>query len=145
MQKSPKMPPANRQLCRSKSDRVLGGVAGGLGKYFKVDSTLIRLIFIVLFFSGGSGLLLYVVLWLIVPSQQGGKIADQKTIKENIQEIREETEKIGRRQGRRWFGILLLTFGIILLLHNLGFFRLFVGKLWPLVLVIIGIAMLFKD
>jgi phage shock protein C len=134
-----------KSLYRSKKDRVLGGVAGGLGEYFEVDSTLIRLIFIILFFSGGTGLLLYLVLWLIMPSKPGKKIADERTIKENVEEIRTKAEEMGHRQGRQWFGILLLVLGIIILLRNLGFFRIFVGRLWPIVLVIIGIALLARE
>lgn len=124
---------------------MLGGVAGGLAEYFEVDSTLIRLIFIILFFSGGSGLLLYLVLWLIVPAKPGMKIADEKTIKENVEEIKTKAKNVEPGRSRMAFGILLLVLGTILLLRNLGFFRIFVGKLWPIVLVIIGIAILFRD
>ncbi len=133
-----------KQLYRSKTDRVLGGVAGGLGKYFDVDSTLIRIIFLILFFSGGSGILLYLILWLIVPSHQGKKIAADETIKENVEEIKIKASEIGNEQGKQWLGILLFSFGIILLLRNLGFFRFFVGQLWPLALVFIGVAMLIR-
>ncbi len=135
----------SRQLYRSQTDRVLGGVSGGLADYFEVDSTLIRIIFIILFFSGGAGILLYLVLWLIVPSKPGKKIAEEETIKENVEEIKTRAEEIGHNQGRQWFGILLLSLGVIFLLRNLGFFRIFVGRLWPIVLVIIGIVMLTRD
>jgi len=134
-----------KQLYRSKTDRVLGGVSGGLADYFEVDSTLIRIIFIILFFSGGAGLLLYLVLWLIIPSRPGKKIAEEDTIKENVEEIKTRAEEIGHKQGRQWFGILLLSLGVIFLLRNLGFFRIFVGRLWPIVLVIIGIIMLTRE
>lgn len=134
-----------KQLYRSKTDRVLGGVAGGLGEYFEIDSTLVRLIFLILFFSGGSGVILYLVLWLIVPSKSGKKIADEETIKENVEEIKTKASEISNDQGKQWLGILLLILGLVLLLRNLGFFRLFVGQLWPLILIIIGIVMLFRQ
>jgi phage shock protein C len=57
-----------KKLYRSNTDKMIAGVCGGLGKYFGVDSTLIRLIFALLVFFGvGSGLILYVILAIIMP------------------------------------------------------------------------------
>jgi phage shock protein C len=60
---------ANRKLYRSRTDRKLGGVCGGLAQYFGVDATLIRVLFVVLAVLGGSGLILYLALWIIVPRE----------------------------------------------------------------------------
>jgi phage shock protein C len=56
-----------RKLYRSRNQRMLAGVCGGLAEYFKVDATLIRVLFLVLAVFGGTGLVIYVVMWLIVP------------------------------------------------------------------------------
>jgi phage shock protein C len=56
-----------RKLYRSRNQRMLGGVCGGLAEYFNVDTTLIRVLFLVLGVFGGTGLVIYVVMWLIVP------------------------------------------------------------------------------
>jgi phage shock protein C len=56
-----------RKLYRSQSQRMLGGVCGGLAEYFNVDATLIRVLFLILAVFGGTGLVIYVVMWLIVP------------------------------------------------------------------------------
>jgi phage shock protein C len=59
-----------RTLRRSRSNRVLAGVCGGLGEYFGVDPTIIRLIFIFLLLPGGfPGVLPYAILWLIMPER----------------------------------------------------------------------------
>src|SRR4029079_12309570 len=58
-----------RLLRRRNSDRVLGGVAGGLGDYFNVDPLLIRIGFVGLMIFGGAGLVLYVVAWLLTPAE----------------------------------------------------------------------------
>jgi phage shock protein C len=58
-----------RKLYRSTSDRKLAGVCAGLAQYFNVDATLIRVLFVVLAVLGGSGLILYLALWIIVPKQ----------------------------------------------------------------------------
>ena len=60
---------ASRKLYRSKSNRQLAGVCGGLAEYFNLDATLIRVLFIVLAVLGGSGVILYVAMWIIVPKQ----------------------------------------------------------------------------
>lgn len=59
-----------KKLYRSYQDRKIAGVCGGLGKYFNIDPTIVRVIFLVLFICGGSGLLLYLLLWLIVPDER---------------------------------------------------------------------------
>jgi phage shock protein PspC (stress-responsive transcriptional regulator) len=60
--------PAPRRLKRSSSDRVLGGVCGGLGDYLGVDPIIVRVVAVVLAFFGGAGILLYLAAWLLVPS-----------------------------------------------------------------------------
>ena len=70
------MPPADapRRLRRSTSDRMVGGVAGGLGRYFDLDPVLFRIAFVVLVFAGGAGILAYLGLWLITPSDGEGEV-----------------------------------------------------------------------
>ena len=60
---------ASRKLYRSTSNRQLAGVCGGLAEYFNLDPTLIRVLFVVLAVLGGSGVILYIALWIIVPKQ----------------------------------------------------------------------------
>ena len=57
-----------RRLTRSSSDRVVGGVAGGLGRYFDIDPIIFRIGFVVLTIAGGAGLLGYAAAWLLVPA-----------------------------------------------------------------------------
>jgi phage shock protein C len=61
------MDPA-RKLYRSRTDRKLAGVCGGLAEYFGLDATFIRVLFIVLAVFGGAGLVLYVAMWIVVPA-----------------------------------------------------------------------------
>jgi phage shock protein PspC (stress-responsive transcriptional regulator) len=56
-----------RRVTRSTTDRVIGGVAGGLGRYFRVDPVVVRLAFIVATFLGGVGVIAYLAAWLIIP------------------------------------------------------------------------------
>ena len=61
-----------KRLYRSRKDRILGGVCGGMGKYFGVDPVLVRLLFVLLALGVGSGIVLYIVAWLIVPEDPKG-------------------------------------------------------------------------
>jgi phage shock protein C len=55
------------RLYRSRSQKMIAGVAGGLGEYFDVDPVLIRLLFVVTAFISGAGILAYIVLWIVIP------------------------------------------------------------------------------
>ncbi len=56
-----------RRLYRSRRDAMVGGVCGGLAQYMNVDPTIIRLVFVLMAILGGHGILVYLILWLIVP------------------------------------------------------------------------------
>ena len=58
-----------KKLYKIKDDKVIGGVCAGLGEYFEVDKTIIRILFLILFFGFGSGLLIYLILWIVMPDK----------------------------------------------------------------------------
>ncbi|MDX2161496.1 MAG: PspC domain-containing protein [bacterium] len=60
-------PTPTKRLARSRTDRQIAGVAGGLAVYFNTDPTIIRILFVVLALVGGPGLLLYIILALVMP------------------------------------------------------------------------------
>lgn len=71
----PTPPVANggaRLLRRSRSDRVIAGVCGGLGRYLGIDPVLLRIATVVLVFAGGIGILLYVIGWIVIPEERPG-------------------------------------------------------------------------
>jgi phage shock protein C len=57
------------RLYRSRTNRMIGGVCGGLGEFFAIDPTLIRILFTILAILGGQGILLYLILVIIIPDQ----------------------------------------------------------------------------
>ena len=63
-----------RRLTRSSSDKLIGGVAGGLGRYFAVDPILFRIAFVVLVFAGGVGALAYIGLFAFVPADDDSRV-----------------------------------------------------------------------
>ena len=64
----PPGPPVRPQLRRSTTDRMAGGVCGGLADYSGIDSLLWRVAFVGLTLAGGSGLVIYALLWVLMPS-----------------------------------------------------------------------------
>jgi phage shock protein PspC (stress-responsive transcriptional regulator) len=69
-------PPAPRRLTRSNDDRIIGGVAGGLGRHLDIDPLAIRITFVILSFAGGLGLLAYLLCLAFVPAE--GTPADEQ-------------------------------------------------------------------
>lgn len=116
--------PEPKHLVRSGDDRIIAGVCGGIAEYFGWDSTLIRLIFIITIILGGSGVLAYLILWLILPSPADRKEVLLSTTKPN----------------RPLWGIFLIGLGLVLLLQNYGLANyLQLDKTWPVILIVLGL------
>jgi phage shock protein C len=66
-----------KKLERSRTDKKIGGVSGGLAAYFGIDATIIRVVFALLLLPGGlPGLLPYIILWIIMPLESEGSTAN---------------------------------------------------------------------
>jgi len=90
-----------RRLYRDPEDKVLGGVCSGLGAYFSIDPVILRILFVLIFFLGGSGVLVYLILWIVVPKasstsqrlEMKGEEVNidniSKSIKEEMHDVRE--------------------------------------------------------
>ncbi len=64
----------NKRLFRDENDKVLGGVCSGIANYFAMDPVLVRIIFLVIAFAFGTGVLAYIILWVVVPSSASTQI-----------------------------------------------------------------------
>ncbi len=127
---------SSQKLYRSSSDKMIAGVCGGLGKYFSVEATLVRLVFLLLLFLGGGGFLLYLILWIIVPEEQQVGAAPQEVVQANTQDLAQSAA----RNGPLIFAALLIFLGVWFLLQNLLHIEL--GQFWPVILIVIGLALL---
>jgi phage shock protein C len=74
-----------KRLFRSRTDVMLGGVCGGLAKYLNVDPTVVRLAFVLLFFIGGGGFWIYLVLWFIMPVEPSSSPTDVVVKSEKVE------------------------------------------------------------
>ncbi len=140
-----------KRLTRSRSDYMLGGVCAGLGHYFGIDPTIVRLIFVLLAISGGSGVLLYLVLWIVIPREdltQGPLTGDE--FGRRARQMGEEMRQVAAQPNTRtaqFLGIALVVVGLIYLVQNLhlpwlNWFN--VNIAWPAVLIIAGILLLSR-
>jgi phage shock protein PspC (stress-responsive transcriptional regulator) len=64
-----------KRLYRSRKNRMLGGVCGGIAEYFEIDPVIVRLIAVALFFVGGSAILAYIIALIVIPYEPGGRAA----------------------------------------------------------------------
>lgn len=71
--------PEPRRLCRSRADRSIAGICGGLAEYFGIDSTLLRLAMLLLIFFGGLSIWAYFILWLVIPEAPAPKFDIHKS------------------------------------------------------------------
>src|SRR5947209_923072 len=98
---TPPAAPPRRRMQRSRTDRVIVGVCGGLGDYFDVDPVIFRIAFVVLVFVGGAGFLLYPAAWLLLPEEG------------HHRSIGEAWVQKGR--GGHWLPIALIVIGALVL------------------------------
>lgn len=78
-------------------NRILLGVAGGIAEYFKIDPVIVRVIFILLVFANGLGVLLYALLALLMPKPEGAAAKPLAVVKENLKMAPQEAMEAGRR------------------------------------------------
>ena len=142
---------------------MLGGVCGGLGEYFTIDPTLVRIVYILVTVATGLllGIALYIVLWLIVPSEASAGKGVRESLRENVDDMAQSARNIGgevqatfRRnsgEGARRVdpavlaGLLLVIIGVLFLLGNLDLLAwLHWARYWPLILILIGLVLLLR-
>jgi len=147
------------RLYRSYKNSVIGGVCGGLGDYLNTDPILFRVLFVVAFLVGGTGLLAYIILWIVIPIEEIPNISgknpnDESKNSINIEEENnhnniqpdnmEEQKKDTKNDGNLWGGLILITLGAIFLIDRFVP-RIDFGDLWPLILIVVGVILISKN
>ena len=119
-----------KTLYRSETNRILAGVAGGLGEYFEVDPVLIRIIFILLTVFGGGGVLIYLILWILIPNETDNNKNSEDTIRQNAQELKEkattlahELKGMSDENHYESFGVVYRLAGNFVFVRQFGLFK----------------------
>ena len=159
----------NKKLYRDEYHKVFGGVCSGLAEYFDMDVTVVRLLFVFSFFAMGVGFLPYVVLWIVLPKKgyvypgYNNPFVDyrvppqQSAESSNVPPFRTDrftntnydfSAPVNFPPARRSnagiiAGTVLVVVGAIILANEFNFFPDFdLDKLWPIVLVVVGGALI---
>ncbi len=83
---------SGKRLYRSRDDRMIAGVCGGLGEYFSIDPTIVRLILLFLMLWGGGGILVYILAWIVIPEQPVSAKAPAPEANKQVEEKPEPQE-----------------------------------------------------
>ncbi|MBM4169704.1 MAG: PspC domain-containing protein [Ignavibacteria bacterium] len=135
-----------KRLYRSKRDKIIGGVAGGLGEYFDIDPVIIRIIFVVTGLMGGSGILAYIICWIIIPQETSAAAttAEAPVPAAESSVPRTEGEPQYPRSRNVLPGLILIVLGGLFLANNLLPYFHF-RDYWPIILIAIGVGILLKS
>ena len=139
---------------------MIAGVCGGIAEYFDIDSTLVRLLTVLVVLVGGAGVIAYIIAWIVIPKNPN-QISDKafkerekvkekikKGAKDVIEEVKEhfESEEPSHKseKNRRILGgIIVIAIGLIFLLNSL-FPWVGWGRLWPVILIAVGIIIMIQ-
>jgi len=127
-----------KRLFKSQTNKIIAGVCGGLAEYFDVDPVIMRVLFVLLAFFGGSGFVLYVACAIIMP---------KRVI--NLGDMEGPPAESRSTNARKLFGIALIVGGAIVLFSNLGMFSFL--HMWdiswsfvfPILLILLGMAIIY--
>jgi len=131
----------NKRLERDTRNKAIGGVCSGLANYFEMDPAFWRVLFFLLFFFGCSGLLIYIILWAVMPEKK-----DYDTVDESIHQAA-DTEVVNeqkKKNNNMATGLVLIALGLIFL------FAQYIPEIswrtvWPILLIILGLVFIIPS
>ncbi|HET9015942.1 MAG TPA: PspC domain-containing protein [Thermomicrobiaceae bacterium] len=117
-------------LRRSRDDRVIAGICGGLGRYLGIDPVLIRVAWVALALAAGTGVLLYLVAWLVIPEEHAGEVVGSAP--------RTDVTTV-----RVVLGGVLVAIGALLLVNRFTTWFDW-GLIWAVVLIAVGALVILR-
>ncbi len=130
-----------KRLYKSRTDKMIAGVCGGIAEYFNIDSTVLRLVWVLMIFFGGTGILLYIAAAIVMPRNPSlGVFNAEGTFQKRVPSL----------SGDRFVGLVLIVVGGFLLIGNLGLFNIFHlfhigwGIFFSVIFIGVGIALLLR-
>lgn len=144
-----------KKLYRSKNNRVIFGVCGGLGEYFEIDPLIVRILFVVLSLLNGVGIIAYLILAVLVP--EGDKEKKNKKNGNTVEEVQEKTQELAEelkdggwiKNVKNIFGFIIVLIGLNALFEQVFQYSPFAwinwGLIWGLIIVIIGLKIILSS
>ncbi len=143
-----------KRLYRSEKNEMIAGVCAGLAEYFEIDPSIIRIAFVLFTLMGGSGILVYILLWIVMPEEADADTASADRLGDVVTDMKEKATKVVQSvtgQGPAnssggVFALILIVFGVFFLLRNsnIGFGFFDMEDFWPVALILIGIILISK-
>lgn len=153
-----------KRLYRNETDKMLAGVASGLAEYFEMDVTWVRIIFVFAAIFGFSGVIIYIILWIVIPPKSFNPAGFSPAADYRVYEDKTHTsppagfnqpatpqppymkKKSGKGNGRLIGGLLLVVLGIYFLLDEFNFFPAWfeLYRMWPVLFIILGVHIITK-
>jgi phage shock protein PspC (stress-responsive transcriptional regulator) len=144
-------------LYRSRADKILFGVCGGLAKYFDLDASLFRVLFVLLTLANGLGIIVYLAMAILVPLEPGETVAVNRgdKIKDLAAEVGAKTKSLAAEMkfdqskkiySRNAIGTVIIIIGVILLLKQVAPFMINWinwGVIWPVLIILLGLYLVF--
>jgi len=119
----------NKRLYRSRDSKIIGGVCGGLGEYFELDPTLVRIITVLLFLLPGIGILSYIIAWILMPLRPLDIAAPHPEYKLSP-------------WNKYLPGLILIGLGMLILAREYWYWFDF-DDVWPIFLIVAGLLIIF--
>lgn len=137
-----------KRLYKSRKEKMIDGVCGGIAEYANVDPTIIRLIFFLLIFAGGAGIILYLIAMIIMPRKpfEETEAVEEETVKEVTEE--KDKEVVSPESSKIILAAIIIVIGIFLLLNAFlpaGWFSLSWKILLGVLLVAGGGIIIYKS
>ena len=135
----------NKRLERDSENKVLGGVCSGLADFFNLDVALVRIFFVIALLFASFGFWLYVVLWIVLPveGQQSTVNSQQTSSTEQQPTAHSQQLSPSSKKTSIFAGVAVIFIGLIFLVNNFLPIS-WIWKLWPLILVAIGVVMILN-
>lgn len=129
----------DKKLKRSRTDRVIAGVCGGVGEYFNIDPVIVRIVWVILaFMPGGPGFLAYLICALIIPEDDGV-----------IYQNENKSSGVNTNNTSIFIGLALVIVGGFMLAKiiwpQFAFKFINVFRYWPLLLIILGLYIIYNQ
>ena len=146
----------DNRLYRDKANGIIGGVAAGIGSYLKLDTTLVRIVFIILVFFGRTGVfssfLIYCILWAAIPPMaikvtSGATPFDADYRIDPINDLDKNKSSNTRSpsESSRVLGFILVALGVIFLANRFITIDWDIDRFWPVILILVGIVLVIKS
>ncbi len=125
----------SKRLYRSTKDKTIAGVCGGLGEYFGIDPTFMRIIFVLLIFADGIGIIAYIIAWIVMPLRQP---SDEEKVETA------DTAPVKYGSWNKYIpGAILIALGVFFIVRE-HYWWWHLERFWPVLLIIFGLFLVLR-